>query len=97
MTTDNTQELDELLDRLMQYSYDYGSGNIPMSENPPLIIARQTKQAILDWYNKQVEEAMAKFHLKKGIKYDVKASGSVIVITHTNKLKESDKEANEQL
>ena len=48
------------------------------------------KQAILDWHNKQVEEAMAKFHLKKGVKYDVKASNSVIVITHTNKLKERD-------
>lgn len=58
---------------------------------------KQDKQAILGWHNKQVEEAMAKFHLKKGVKYDVKASGSVIVITHTNKLKESDKEANEQL
>ena len=48
---------------------------------------RLTK-AILDWHNKQVEEAMAKFHLKKGVKYDVKASNSVIVITHTNRLKE---------
>lgn len=70
------------------------------------------KQAILDWHDKQVknavataednldqywnkeldkqvEEAMAKFHLKKGVKYDVKASNSVIVITHTNKLKEA--------
>ena len=47
------------------------------------------KRAILAWHNKQVEEAMAKFHLKKGVKYDVKASDSVIVITHTNKLKES--------
>ena len=46
-----------------------------------------TVKAILDWHNKQVEEAMAKFHLKKGVKYDVKASDSVIVITHTNKLK----------
>ena len=43
----------------------------------------------LDWHNKQVEEVMAKFHLKKGVKYDVKASDSVIVITHSNKLKEN--------
>ena len=57
---------------------------------------KEAIRLITDWHNKQVEEAMAKFHLKKGVKYDVKASGSVIVITHTNKLKESDKEANEQ-
>ena len=55
-----------------------------------LMVDDKTKQAILDWHNKQVEEAMAKFHLKKGVKYDVKASDSVIVITHTNKLKERD-------
>ena len=62
---------------------------------------KQVKNAVataeddLDQYwnkelDKQVEEAMAKFHLKKGVKYDVKASDSVIVITHTNKLKEGD-------
>ena len=55
---DNTQvELDELLDRLMQYSYDYGSGNIPTSENPPLLIARQTKQAITSLMKELVAEA----------------------------------------
>ena len=59
---------------------------------------KQVKNAVvtaednLDQYwnkelDKQIEEAMAKFHLKKGVKYDVKASDSVIVITHTNKLK----------
>ena len=55
---DNTQvELDELLDRLMQYSYDYGSGNIPTSENPPLLIARQAKQAITSLMKELLEEA----------------------------------------
>ena len=38
--------------------------------------------------NKQIEKAMAKFSLKKGVKYDVKATDTVIVITPTNKLKE---------
>ena len=70
----NTQELDEVLTELR-------SGTINFDD--------RAKQAILDWHNKQVEEAMAKFHLKKGVKYDVKASDSVIVITHTNKIKES--------
>lgn len=59
MTTDNTQELDELLDRLMQYSYDYGSRKIPTSENPPLIIARQAKQAIIELIDKKVKEALS--------------------------------------
>ena len=54
------------------------------------ISAGQFKRAVRIWHNKQVEEAMAKFHLRKGVKYDVKASNSVIVITHTNKLKERD-------
>lgn len=54
---DNTQELDEILGRLMQYSYDYGSGNIPTSENPPLLIARQAKQAITSLIKELVEEA----------------------------------------
>ena len=47
----------------------------------------EANKSLLDWHNKQIEEAMAKFHLKKGVKYDVKASDSVIVITRTNKLK----------
>lgn len=56
--TDNTQELDEILDHLMQYSFDYGRGTIPISENPPLIEARKAKRALLDWNNKQVEKML---------------------------------------
>lgn len=70
-----------------------------------LELNKQVKNAVataednLDQYwnkelDKQIEEAMAKFHLKKGVKYDVKASDSVIVITPTNKIKER---ANERL
>jgi len=44
----------------------------------------------LDWHNKQTEEAMARFSLKKGVKYDVMATDSVVVITPANKLKETD-------
>ena len=35
--------IDSILDELMQYSYDYGAKKIPMSENPPIIKARQAK------------------------------------------------------
>ena len=57
--TDNTQELDEILNDLMEYSHSYGKGDIPSSENPPLIEARKAKQALLDWHNKQVKNAVA--------------------------------------
>ena len=93
MTTDNTQaELEEILAKVSGESFDTAINN----PNDYMLVLNaievRAKQAILDWHNKQVEEAMAKFHLKKGVKYDVKASDSVIVITHTNKLKERDDE-----
>ena len=107
MTTDNTQELDEILT-----GFAYGEYSPHWVDERKTYTKLEAKQAILDWHNKQVknavataednldqywnkeldkqvEEAMAKFHLKKGVKYDVKASDSVIVITPTNKIKES--------
>lgn len=56
----------------------------------PLEKQQELKQAILDWHSKQIEETMAKFHLKRGVEYDVKASDSVIVITPSIKPKDSD-------
>ena len=44
--TNYNGRLDEQLNYLMEYSYKYGRCEIPSSENPPLIIARQAKQAI---------------------------------------------------
>lgn len=89
--TDNTQEIDEILERLYRIAADT---ELKADRFDPYAFdgVAEAKQAILDWHNKQVEEAMAKFHLKKGVKYDVKASDSVIVITYTNKLKESSDE-----
>ena len=94
MTTDNTQELD--VNKLEQIIADHNkemrtdmASEITGGTRSNAITDVITVKAILDWHNKQVEEAMAKFHLKKGVKYDVKASDSVIVITHTNKIKES--------
>lgn len=52
------------------------------------ILRDEYQEAILDWHNKQIEEAMAKFSLKKDVRYGVKATDSVIVITPANKLKE---------
>ena len=82
--TDNTQELDEVAQLLGIYLEE-----IDVDGYMPITVNRQTLAHILDWHNKQIEKAMAKFSLKKGVKYDVKATDSVIVITPANKLKES--------
>ena len=111
--TDNIQEIDEVLFSLTDLSY----ASFTTQEEANRVADQldydraEAKQAIADWHNKQVknavataednldqywnkeldkqvEEAMAKFHLKKGVKYDVKATDSVIVITPANKLKE---------
>ena len=88
--TDNTQELDEILFNLCDLSY----ASFTTQEEADRVADQldydraEAKQAILDWHNKQVEKAMAKFSLKKGVKYDVKATDTVIVITPVNRLKE---------
>ena len=90
--TDNTQELDDILFDLCDLSY----ASFTTQEEADRVADQldydraKAKQALIDWHNKQIEEAMAKFHLKKGVKYDVKANDSVIVITHTSKLKEAE-------
>ena len=95
--TNYNERLDEILERYRLFAnmaYSEVEDGLRTADEfkdvaLPKVLA-EAKQAILDWHNKQAEEAMAKFHLKKGVKYDVKASDSVIVITHTNKLKERD-------
>lgn len=44
-------------------------------------LAGELAEAILRWHERRVQETMAKFGLKKGAEYDVKASDTVIVIT----------------
>ena len=55
--TNYNGRLDEQLNYLMEYSYKYGRCEIPSSENPPLIIARQAKQAITSLMKELVAEA----------------------------------------
>ena len=86
--TKYNERLDEILTEYATRYFQLLRTNAPRELEEAKRI--EAKQAILDWHNRQVEQAMAKFHLKKGVKYDVKASDSVIVITHTNKLKERD-------
>ena len=52
-----SKDIDEILDYLMQYSFDYGAEKIPTSENPPLIIARQAKHQLLALIEQREREA----------------------------------------
>ena len=85
--TNQASEDDELQANVLEIieSHFKPTGNSLM----PLNATKRIMHLVLADRKKQVEEAMAKFHLKKGVKYDVKASDSVIVITPSNKLKES--------
>lgn len=51
--TDSTKLMSEALNELMEYSYRYGKGEIPTSENPPLLIARKVQDKILAWHDEQ--------------------------------------------
>ena len=55
--TNYNERLDEQLNYLMEYSYKYGRCEIASSEDPPLIIARQAKQAINSLIKELVAEA----------------------------------------
>ena len=65
--TDSTQELDEILDEFLTDIY---MNNEHFAANQEALdkTKEEPMQAIIDWHNKQVEEAMAKFHLKKDVK-----------------------------
>ena len=65
MTTDNTQELDEILDRIEELSLLVAAENSVTGSNvyvSPSAAVNKVKQAILDWHNKQVEEIIKKPH-----------------------------------
>ena len=55
--TNYNERLAEQLNYLMEYSYKYGQGVIPSSEDPPLIVARQAKQALISLLKELVAEA----------------------------------------
>ena len=62
MTTDNTQELDEILEKYGEY-YHLKQLNRFSDSEMQLNFAEETdivraKQAILNWHNKQVEEVL---------------------------------------
>ena len=55
--TNYNERLAEQLNYLMEYSYKYGKGEIPLNEDPPLIIARGAKQSITSLTKELVAEA----------------------------------------
>ena len=90
MTTDKTQELSKLNEQIDVITSDFAWAHVKSGDLDDVMKVQQNARKVInDWHNKQVEETMAKFHLEKGVKYDVKSSDSVIVITHSNKLKEN--------
>ena len=54
MTTDNTQELDEIMDKIYDLAYDH------LPERGIAIGTDRIKQSILDWHNKRIEEVLGR-------------------------------------
>ena len=50
--TDNTQELDGIMDKIYDLAYDH------LTDRGIAIGTVRIKQSILDWHNKQVEEVL---------------------------------------
>ena len=58
MTTDNTQELDEIMDKIYDLAYDH------LTDRGIAIGTVRIKQAILDWHNKQTLELLDRLEAK---------------------------------
>lgn len=56
MTTDNTQELDEILDSVLigMYCTNPDGDFVPLDDSKNVLRA-EAKQSLLDWHNKQIE------------------------------------------
>ena len=87
MTTDNTQELDEILGFIENYGVSASCDGFDPHKS-----RSQAKQAILDWHNKQVEEVLdrlevadAKLTDGRNLELDIPSW----VEAERNKLKES--------
>ena len=54
---DTDKWLSDLINELMEYTYSYAKGDIAMTENPPLLLARKTQQAIKEHIAKERTQA----------------------------------------
>ena len=94
MTTDNTQELDEILEKVRYAAYyaDYHANHT--QEHINSIIAEhvaEQKQAILDWHNKQIEEIIKKPHILPKNAYHLESVKQGINFYHRQMRKRIDK------
>ena len=64
MTTDNTQELDEIMDKIYDLAYDH------LPERGIAIGTDRIRQAILDWHNKQILESLDRLLVEVKQAYD---------------------------
>lgn len=70
MTTDKTQELDKIIDKIYDLAYDH------LSDRGIAIGTVRIKRAILDWHNNQVEALLDR--LESMAAYDPSGSSPVI-------------------
>ena len=87
MTTDNTQELDEILGFIENYGVSASCDGFDPHKS-----RSQAKQAILDWHNKQTLELLDRLAAQRGILSDpVHGEKSIplsAIEAERNKLKE---------
>ena len=85
MTTDNTQGLDEIMDKIYDLAYEH------LPERGIAIGTDRIKQAILDWHNRQVEEVLDRLAIDTKLTYD--GGGDLLdavvdfIVDECNKLK----------
>ena len=85
MTTDNTQELDEILEQHREWMRGIRTDHLVGTSN------EQTKQAILDWHNKQIEEIIKKPHILPKNAYHLESVKQGINFYHRQMRKRVDK------
>ena len=80
--TDNTQELDEILDFIENYGVSASCDGFD-----PRKSRNEAKQAIIDWHNKQIEAELEA--LREEVKHEDLKTISQMITARINKLKES--------
>ena len=86
--TDNTQELDEILNAVTNFTYDaMAHPGDPLVGTLPTMDKATAKQALLDWHNKQVEAELEA--LREEVKHEDLRTISQIITARIDKLKEN--------
>ena len=80
--TDNTQDLDEILAK--------HNGELGLPWEDPDVVTSDTKQALLDWHDKQIEAELEA--LREEVKHEDLRTISQMITARIDKLKERDDE-----